>query len=281
VRTQFEYLGDYIKAALKGAGGLMVTVLSILGLIVGIALIPILAVALGFEARSVVLAFTVMVALLLLTHYGPFRAYQAARRRVAGLENMFDVLETDRAKEHALLPQILWQKHEVKKIPIRNVPSGLAVAEPYFARIYLTNRPLQPSREVAEKVVAHITFKNRKGNAVIPTMIGRWADNPEVAQVGNLRQIKTIDIEPNGLPVCLDVAVKYEEDADCFAYNDDSVVRDAFWRDPEKRLPPGKYLVEIELLGLGVKQNVKAILENRGIGEAPELRFADQGFTQY
>lgn len=272
---RFEFFGDYIKASAQGAGGLMATLLNVTSLLVGIAAVPVIVVLLGFDRRSVIVAFVVFLLLLILTHYGPFRAYQAARRRIRGLEGTFNVFESDRAEERAKLPQILWERHEVKKIAIRD-RLGRVVAEPHFARIYFTNRPLLPSREVAERVAAHVTFKNRKGNPVCQ-MTGVWANDPESNNGGS----REVDILPNGLPACLTIALKYEDEPECFACNDDNRVRDAKWKDPDKRLPPGAYLVEIEMLGLGVKHTTRAVLTNKGLGDPPKLDFVNGSFTQH
>jgi len=118
-KPSFKYLKDYAWASIWGAGDAVARILNIVSLI-GVSLIVILGIVFKSGPVSLLIAFIAFVLLMLLTHYGSFRAYQTERQ---GRETL----------EEAARPRLTVQcKQE----------SGLRVGEERGALAYLevTNR---------------------------------------------------------------------------------------------------------------------------------------------
>ena len=71
----------------------------------------------------------------------------------------------------------------------------------------------------------------------------------------------------------VDVALKYEDDDCCYAFNDETCRFVPGWRDPRYRLPDPEYRVRIVFKGVGLveKQEHWLLLRNMGAGKGMEL----------
>lgn len=83
---RFEYLGDYVRAVCFGSRGLLTTLLNLGGLVFGLTVISVIALTSELDPASAALAVGVGLALLVITHYGPFVAYQEQRKARQALE---------------------------------------------------------------------------------------------------------------------------------------------------------------------------------------------------
>jgi hypothetical protein len=86
-----------------------------------------------------------------------------------------------------------------------------------FARVQIANEPPPGLRgECAEKVAARITFRTQDGDVLLAGMLGRWAETPQRIERGRLGlslEETQLDIDANGVPHPVDVAMKAIEDA--------------------------------------------------------------------
>jgi hypothetical protein len=152
--------------------------------------------------------------------------------------------------------------------PIRNVVTGQIMGKPVFTHAVFVNDPKNSTEgAVAEKVIAHIEFYDVSMTKLLfPSMVGRWSETPERAQIGE-RVVDTnqIDLPPNAMPRNLDVVLKYDEEICCYGLNNETPSRaPTDWRDSNRKLTAGEYAVKIRLRGNNVEETFWLKLENGG-----------------
>jgi len=158
---------------------------------------------------------------------------------------------------------------------VSNAATGEIHGTPMFALARFANDPEgEPtSRSSANKVVAHVTYCDAQGRPLYPRMVGRWGDSTEVNRGGKLPEISQMDFPPNGLPLKVDIAIKYLRERDAYGWNDDSdqnsEVRGR--RDFRYKLPPGAYEIRVDLRGLNVRATYWLALTNPGQNKPLEL----------
>jgi hypothetical protein len=142
-----------------------------------------------------------------------------------------------------------------------------------FLRLKLLNKPL-PSwarwmiRAPALQCRGTITFHHLDGQNVFGrAMTARWAGSPEpvpihaVTQAGAAIQIfdplrltheSRIDVYPGEAESeLLDIAGRFDNDAECYGWNNETYFCSTPWRNPDWKLPPGRYLVKVVIRSSG------------------------------
>lgn len=131
----------------------------------------------------------------------------------------------------------------------------------------------------AEKTAATISIFDDEGNPLIDRKLGRWSASKQAHErdrIGYALDHLAEDIDPNGIPHPLDVAMKYPNDEDCFFYNDDN--NDALdGRLAVHRLCGSWFRVEITVRPAkgGVPVTESFVLTNAGSGGEIKLAVAD------
>jgi len=142
-----------------------------------------------------------------------------------------------------------------------------------FVRVKLSNR-LLPGwarwmvRAPALQCRGTITFHHLDGQDVLGrAMVGRWASSPEpvpiLAMTSQGTQIQIfdplrlttesrVDVYP-GESELLDIAVRLDEEEDCYGWNNETYFCHTPWRNPLWKLPRGRYLVRVEITSSGQK----------------------------
>jgi len=121
-----------------------------------------------------------------------------------------------------------------------------------FVRVNVANDP--PAGIIggtAEKVVARISFVAEDGATPVHQMLGRWAETPqrmETGRVGISLEEVQLDIEPNGLPHPIDVAMRKPGEASCWAFNDENATALEL-RLPKHELIQPRYTVHVSIRG--------------------------------
>jgi hypothetical protein len=140
-------------------------------------------------------------------------------------------------------------------------------------RVRLVNKPL-PNwarwmvRAPALQCRGEITFHHLDKQDVFGrAMAGRWCSSPEpvpiqgvtshgeqfqIFDLARLTAESRIDVYP-GESELLDIAVRLDEDADCYGWNNDSYFCNPIWRNPNWKLQPGRYLVKVGIFSSGQK----------------------------
>jgi len=118
------------------------------------------------------------------------------------------------------------------------------------------------SRNAASQCVADITFYHLDGQRVFTQdMPGRWSGWPEpLALVGHVggQPIELVNpyyLSPefrrvniySGAPRSLDVAVRFDNDEDCYGWTTANYNSQPPWKDPVRRLPSGRYLIKVNV----------------------------------
>jgi len=149
-------------------------------------------------------------------------------------------------------------------------PAGARASSSRYLRVLCTNKPLPflarwMARNPALGCHGIVCFYQHDGRKVFIQMMRlRWSSTPEplplqVAINGHFGQIfdpvrmgidSNIDIQP-GISQPLDVVVKFDGEADCYGWNNESYFSDPPWRNPGWRLPQGKYFVKVVVTSAG------------------------------
>lgn len=126
---------------------------------------------------------------------------------------------------------------------------------PKFARWMLRNSAIYCHAE--------ITFHHLDGQDIFGRIMeGRWSGSPEPAsihfKVGDnvfsisdpFKLISRIDIPP-GESQRLDIAAKFENETECYGWNNESYFSNPIWRNPNWKMFRGRYLVRVKIISSG------------------------------
>lgn len=153
--------------------------------------------------------------------------------------------------------------------------AGAPAQHARFLRLKLTNKPLPRwaqwmVRAPALQCRGSITFHHLDGQNVFGrAMDVRWAGSPEPVPIsasmkdGGQIQIwdplrithdSRIDVYPGeGEGELLDVAGRFENEQECYGWNNETYFCHTPWRNPDWRLPSGRYLVKVIIRSSGQK----------------------------
>lgn len=154
-------------------------------------------------------------------------------------------------------------------------PEQIHTLLPRFYRILFANDPDkgQPANKALD-VRAEIKFYDATSKQPIFTEIeGRWSDTERPGTEG-FKPISSnrVVMPPNGQPFLLDIIMKYDEDEECYAHNNESPHRTAGdFRDRERVLVAGEYDVEVWIRGSNVDESFWFHLVNQGKDKQVEL----------
>jgi hypothetical protein len=152
-------------------------------------------------------------------------------------------------------------------------PGTTPVQSARFLYVELVNQPLPvwarwTLRSAATQCYGHITFHHiDDGQQVLADpMRVRWSSTvepPFLLRFNNiggkdiafldfveLKRIEYIDVQP-GRSETLDVAARFDDNLDCYGWNNDSYFSDPPWRNPKWKLAPGRYIVRVTIYHAG------------------------------
>jgi len=166
-------------------------------------------------------------------------------------------------------PRIHFLGWETTEAPIPATGSGEVRADitPWLTRVTFANEPdVQNSGLAAYKVSGHIEFYDAARDRFLFGMVGQWSDDQddEDTAIGD----KQINFLPDATPCHLNIALKYDEDDECYGINHDTAVRaPADLRDEQRKLGHGLYTIKIMIHGENVAETFWFGLINRGSGQ--------------
>jgi hypothetical protein len=138
---------------------------------------------------------------------------------------------------------------------------------PWLTRVTFANEPEVTSTGLtAYKVSGHVEFYDAARDRFLFGMVGQWSDSVEdgIAAISE----KQIDVLPDATPRHLDIALKYDEDDECYGINADTAVRaPTDLRDEQRKLAHGLYTIKIMVHGENVAETFWFGLINRGSGQ--------------
>jgi hypothetical protein len=142
-----------------------------------------------------------------------------------------------------------------------------------FVRVYLSNRPMPKlfqwlGRSAAYQCTGDVQFHHLDDGAAVfsRAMPVRWSGSDEplsyqvlpdgkVAQLFDPAKYNAAfrrDCFP-GTRELIDVAARFDNDEDCFGWSNESYLPGKGWRNPEFKLPKGRYLVKVTIHSSGDK----------------------------
>jgi hypothetical protein len=153
---------------------------------------------------------------------------------------------------------------------------------PWFTRIHVVNDPLVATEDSEDKnVVGHISFYRRGNSKCLLEMIGRWAETQEIASGGQPIEIEQILLPPNAQPFIMDIGLKYRDEDEFYAYNNETPRKKTRgFRDTSRSFPAGEYLVRVEFRGTNVRTALEFILSNPGKGKEVSLHRVNGGMQK-
>src|SRR6266536_3290350 len=143
-----------------------------------------------------------------------------------------------------------------------------------YLRLKLRNRPLPRGAQWMQRSAAlqcrgEITFHHLDGQDIFGrAMPVRWSNSPEpvlskivdangsvqgrIVDYAKLNPESRIDVYP-GEEEIVDVAVRHDEDEDCYGANNEQYFSSPPWRNPRWKLPKARYLVKVVITSSGQK----------------------------
>ena len=141
-----------------------------------------------------------------------------------------------------------------------------------FLAVDLLNKPLPwlfrwMSRSAALQSHGSISFHHLDGQNVFGrSMPIRWSGSPEpvpihlqidntrvlIADPARLSLISRMDVYP-GEKQRLDVSAKFDDEKECYGWSNESYFSDPAWRNPDWKIPYGRYLVKVTVISSGEK----------------------------
>jgi hypothetical protein len=130
--------------------------------------------------------------------------------------------------------------------------------------VWFINEPEIPIEStIARDVTAFISIKSPDGTKVLD-FYGQWVVANAPDNVGYLDHLNTIDISPGHIPSKLFIAIKYPNEADCFAFTREGRRENPDYRSPRYRIEPGEYDISINLRGVGISKTFQFSFTNPG-----------------
>lgn len=183
---------------------------------------------------------------------------------------------------------IEWERQPKLRLSIEDPPTDAKydaqhpAKDARFVRVLLSNRAMPKGlrwlrREAAIHCTAEIQFYHLEDGAPFfeTPMPGRWAGSDEPVSPfllpnGNIVTILDptkynhgfyMDCYP-GAKEALDVAAKFDNDAECYAWSNWSYLPGKVWRNAERALPKERILVQVSVYSAGEKISGLFQLEN-------------------
>ena len=129
-----------------------------------------------------------------------------------------------------------------------------------MVHVLFSNEPEKPTKlNDAIKVRAELTYYDTMDKRLLGPINGRWGDSKEPGQLtpDQRMEILFMNFPSNGAECNLDVAMRYPDDQECYAYNNESYFApNGSFKKPEYKLEGEKFYVRIVLKGAIFKEKV-------------------------
>jgi hypothetical protein len=139
----------------------------------------------------------------------------------------------------------------------------------WLSRLNFTSEP-DPQAMILQSpsVAAIVEFYDGSGESLQFAMVGQWASGlPDMATGAQPEGTNTIEIPLGGPPSALNIALKYDQDEECYGFNHETPGHASDdWRDRQKRLEPGEWIVKVVIYGTSLEETFWFKLVNRGAG---------------
>ncbi|MBV9014796.1 MAG: hypothetical protein JO058_03980 [Alphaproteobacteria bacterium] len=152
-------------------------------------------------------------------------------------------------------------------------------------RVLLHNRELSwltrwMVREAALQCHATVRFRRLDGRNVFDSVMeGRWSGSPEplpskivdqkgvlvgsLLDYGLFSRASRIDVYPGDIE-SLDIATRFDNEPQCYGWNNEAYFSSPPWRNPRRRIEPGRYFVDVTVRSSGQTCTDQFLLINEG-----------------
>ncbi len=160
-----------------------------------------------------------------------------------------------------------------------------------FLYLLITNQALPRvarwmSRSAAVECHGDISFHRLDDgcNVFADSMLARWTGSTEPPFIQNatdkmrfdkdwVRSLHRRDIQP-GNSERIDVAAQFDDDESCYGFSNENYFSEPPWRTPRWKIPPGSYIVRVEIRSGGERFVECFRLHNSGARKALKLEGA-------
>ena len=225
---------------------------------------PGLADELGIGIWLVPLVFFLILFLVRLT-LAPFWLYWEERTARIRAEDRVHQFESSR-------PHIVFVRYRTGPMFRPSVITPTKVPAGEMLQAWFENQPEVPDPSaVAVQVTALCTFF--AAGSIVPLFQthGQWAESTAPDHMGYKDTHSALDLPPGANYGKLLVAVKYPGENEAYAYSAESLRDHIDARNPALRLPPGDYLLSIDLRGTNLSSTIRLTLANPGAGSSLSL----------
>jgi hypothetical protein len=135
-----------------------------------------------------------------------------------------------------------------------------------FYHLRVANEPKGiAGRETAKRLAGTVQICDENEIPLGPERIHRWAASAQIPGYPSKADLDlAIDIDPNGIPHLFDIALKFQEDAEFYTHNNQSVAQQGY-RDPQFRFGPGTYIAVIKIKGSNANATFRCRIVNPGM----------------
>jgi hypothetical protein len=191
----------------------------------------------------------------------------------------FAIKETKRSLAQ---PRLYLANPQVEKVAVswkvqKDEEIAVLTDYPFVASVFLHNAP-ETRQSQSRLDRAHVTLKffdMDTGKHVKTLPFGRWADNTQFGHHDSPSSVDPIryrDIEANDGPNKIDIALKYEAEADCFSFNSECWHLPGL-KDQRWHLPGTRFYIHVIVKSSNAPDFVACfILENGGMNGSMTLR---------
>ena len=156
--------------------------------------------------------------------------------------------------------------------------------KPYFTHVKFCNNPQFRTADArAKDVIAEITFFISEGETkILNPFYGRWCDTkqPSYLEQGTpMRELHSVDFEESGLEHELDIALKYQDEEVCYAFNNTSYSA-PMWKNPNFELHGERFQVRVRLKGQMVDKEWWFTLHNLGRNQGLKIEVGKEAIDR-
>ena len=134
-----------------------------------------------------------------------------------------------------------------------------------FAKLAFSNNPKHNTElNHAKRVTAKLTYRDESGTVLVGPIYARWSNSDQPKNLEDIKNKRLLfrQLDSGGVPEPIDLALKIDSEAVCFAYNNDSYLFSL--KHPEYRMTANVIYVEILLTGERIKKKYFCKIINGG-----------------
>lgn len=199
--------------------------------------------------------------------FAPAHYHRIAERRTKQRDQRIAILEEQQARPKPRLVIDGWWSERQDWLVADTKEKIDAI---YMANVRFRNNPEKLGPEArARGIVAHLTYYDLTGKTQLHKsgVYGRWAEAGTIRRGESINPHLPVDFEPNGIPHTLGLIMKYENDADCYVWDNYQPQELNLRRFAWYKIGVSPFRVHIELRGESLRAEWWVLIRNNGVGQ--------------